>query len=156
MKRVYVIVSDRGGVKIGVSASPARRLVTLGQQQVGHFTLTYETEMRADSNAVEKLAHHLLADKKIRGEWFDVSAEDAQATIIKAIELIEGGDAPSRIPPKPKKRSEDATAADRMRRWRERKRAEGFIQVLLTIPESRKAEIERIAAEMRGDEPTTS
>lgn len=78
---IYVIGPDKpeGPVKIGYTADPPSRLVNL---QVGHSEkLVIHHLKEIDDERVwvmEKIIHKGIRYKKIRGEWFDISVEDAK------------------------------------------------------------------------------
>lgn len=83
---VYVIGFDEPGiVKIGSALSPGTRLTEL---QCGNpFELKLRSAVGLYEGSpvlVEFAAHKLLADRRIRGEWFHVDATDALRAIIKA------------------------------------------------------------------------
>ena len=86
---VYIIGPESGPVKVGQSASPdqralqlrshtSERLFVMGQYPVG----------KALALSVEHYAHWLLRDRHIGREWFDVTRDEAEAAIRKAL----GGD----------------------------------------------------------------
>jgi len=84
---LYVIGPDKGfPVKIGYAKNLAHRLKGI---QSSHWeTLTvherFYTNNKGEAIKLEKLAHKRLADRKIRGEWFSLFADDA----IKEIEEL--------------------------------------------------------------------
>lgn len=95
MSVLYVIKSEAGPVKIGISKEPDRRLATLVQGQPFGAELMH-VEAPPDgipARTIEAAAHSILASKRRRGEWFDVTpaeAEDAiRAAIREAIAQIE-------------------------------------------------------------------
>ncbi len=75
---IYVIGPENGPVKIGYTGDPPSRLVNL---QVGHNEKLMIHHLREiDSERVwvmEKLIHRGISYKKIRGEWYDISIQDA-------------------------------------------------------------------------------
>lgn len=93
---LYVIGPQDGPVKIGYTSDPHARLMNL---QTGHdqtLKIHYLREVDADKVAVmEKIVHRQLSYRKIRGEWFNVSAEDAQLQIDHA--MIRWGDEPNLV-----------------------------------------------------------
>jgi hypothetical protein len=75
---VYVIASGPHSVKIGFSVDPERRV---GQLQTGHerkLSLVYK-ELVTDFEGpmLEKRIHDANRHKGLRGEWFDLSHEEA-------------------------------------------------------------------------------
>lgn len=83
---VYVVGFEEPGiVKIGSAANPSTRLLEL---QCG---CPFELQVKAavsihdgDPILVEFAAHRLAKDAHIRGEWFELSVDEAIAVIIKA------------------------------------------------------------------------
>jgi hypothetical protein len=90
-RSLYVIGSDTGPQKIGVSANVARRLAVLQTHSPHALTAHHQAQPASDARLVERVAHALLAAKRLRGEWFDVSVEDAIAAIDQAIALVDSG-----------------------------------------------------------------
>lgn len=86
--KVYVIRSDVGPVKIGVSNDPDRRARALGASAPHVVSLVHSSEHKS-AFSVERLAHDLLASKRLNGEWFDVSVERAVWAIARAIEQVD-------------------------------------------------------------------
>lgn len=87
---VYVISAGPMAQKIGISAKATVRLTNL---QVAHhtdLTLTHMT-LVDDARSVERYAHALLATKRLRGEWFEVSPEEARSTVERARSAIQSG-----------------------------------------------------------------
>ena len=84
MKSVYVIAQERGPVKVGISDKPMFRLRSL---QTGHASRLDLKHSREADNAklVERLAHHALREKRLSGEWFDVTVDEAIAAIESAV-----------------------------------------------------------------------
>ena len=80
---LYVIgaVTD-GPVKLGISADPDRRVCQL---QTGHSQRlqVYHTEPVQPEKAhlFERLLHKCLRHRRIRGEWFNLSVEQAIADL---------------------------------------------------------------------------
>jgi len=88
---MYVIGTNNrpdGPVKLGISADPPRRV---GQLQTGHADRLqlFHSELVSDDKArlFERLLHKSLNHKRTRGEWFDVTVEqaiaDVQHTVIR-------------------------------------------------------------------------
>lgn len=90
---VYVIQSDAGPVKIGVSGDPEYRLRQLiGSQPFAAKIVHCVSEPSLPAYQIEAVAHSLLASFHRRGEWFDVTPEQAAEAIQSAIDLINEGD----------------------------------------------------------------
>jgi hypothetical protein len=76
---------------VGYSINPRKRLHEIRSNSgragltIGHQVTITDLPIRA----VERAAHLLLRDKKLRGEWFDVSLDEAIAAIHDAIKLVE-------------------------------------------------------------------
>jgi hypothetical protein len=85
---VYVIKSSPGPVKIGKAVDPSSRLKIL--QTGAPFRLSLEKVCRCDDEKsaykVEKSAQRVLRGKRLTGEWFDVSVDDAIAAIEEAVD----------------------------------------------------------------------
>lgn len=84
---VYVITSAEA-VKIGISNNGARRVsdlqIGVGAEELRvHKTWTLPNAKTA--RQVEKAAHTALKDKRIRGEWFAVSPDQAAACVAAII-----------------------------------------------------------------------
>lgn len=95
---VYVIGSDDGPMKIGIATDPQSRLVEI---QVGHpFKLKVLHSWRHEAAAkVELAAHKLLRGKRLQGEWFSVTQEEASAAVERAIKRKDREDAKSKEQP---------------------------------------------------------
>ena len=78
MKRVYLIKSSDGPVKIGISNDPHSRLILLQNGHAEKLELICQTELLGIYAArnVEKSAHNMFSDKRLHGEWFDLTTED--------------------------------------------------------------------------------
>jgi len=88
---VYVICPPEGRpVKIGKTASCLK--YRLSDLQMGNWTqISYGAAVgiyEASIDGVEKVAHQLAAKKfkRLRGEWFDASAEEALEVVLEAAE----------------------------------------------------------------------
>lgn len=85
-RRLYVISSSLGLVKVGASASPAGRTIDLQYQRNDKLSLVWESEPLENSNiTIEKYAHKLLKEYRQKGEWFSCSIELAISAANKAI-----------------------------------------------------------------------
>lgn len=86
---LYVIKSEHGPVKVGISNNPARRLASLQAGSPAKLALAH-VESISDLSAltVERAAHDLLRAVHSHGEWFDADAADAVAAIREAITTL--------------------------------------------------------------------
>lgn len=77
MSYIYVIGTENQ-VKIGFSKTPEKRLKQLQTGNMNKLQLFYKEEVQ-DSKVriIEHLIHRDLKDKKTRGEWFNISPQDA-------------------------------------------------------------------------------
>ena len=83
---IYIIGFDEPGVvKIGSAQSPMIRLSELQCGNPFELRLRYVVSIYEGSPVLVEFATHRLAKThNIRGEWFDLSAEDALAVVIKS------------------------------------------------------------------------
>ncbi len=91
MSFLYVIAHDiNGPVKLGLSISPTKRLKQL---QTGSATVLslFHTEEIEDSKVkiAEKALHKTLSHIRLKGEWFNMTVDDAIAEV-SHIRMIEG------------------------------------------------------------------
>jgi len=86
---VYVIQSEYGPIKIGVSRHPPSRLYGITQGQPYSAKVVHSvSDPEIPATAIERAAHGLLSRQRRRGEWFDVTPEQAIEAIASAIDLI--------------------------------------------------------------------
>lgn len=88
-QRVYVMESEIGLVKLGISENPEARCRTIQGTTGIRLKLAHSGDGRIDAKAVEFAAHALLKEKRRTGEWFDVTAAEAIEAIKTAEETIE-------------------------------------------------------------------
>lgn len=76
---IYVVsLSEMGPVKIGYSASPERRLKQLQTGQASKLSLNYTEAISGDRvRMMEKILHETNRHRRISGEWYDLTVEDA-------------------------------------------------------------------------------
>lgn len=94
---VYVMGNPRGPQKIGIAKNPAARLWAV--QSGNHSTISLSFTERLERQAaakVESHAHWLLRDRRLSGEWFNVTPEKAAEAVRTAIEAVSRGDAEGR------------------------------------------------------------
>lgn len=95
----YVIGPNTGPQKIGIAVAPDLRAESLqpGNPQRLRVALELDTgEHHAAS--VEVRAHWILRDRRLAGEWFDVTAEEACAALNQALTDVKNGLAPDQRP----------------------------------------------------------
>lgn len=93
---VYVVDDETGGCKIGVSAAPYRRLADLQRERDAKLRLIAVCQCPTGRAwTVERQAHRLLADRRLSGEWFDVSAGQAIEAVSRALAMVEAGPLPA-------------------------------------------------------------
>ncbi len=87
--KVYVFEASDGTVKVGHSRAPERRVTQVSREKL---RLAYVSELLVEAERVERLAHRLLAmaGKRLRGEWFSVSAHEAIEAIDRSLRICEG------------------------------------------------------------------
>lgn len=82
---VYVIGAYQQSVKVGLSECPESRLADLQTSNPAKLRLHFKAEVSPDRvRFVEMQAHKALSDKRLNGEWFDCSPDEAERAI-KAI-----------------------------------------------------------------------
>ena len=68
---IYVISSEMGPVKIGLSSDVRNRLKVLQTSFPYTLSISFQERIiRSSAEFVEKKAHATLADRRMRGEWF--------------------------------------------------------------------------------------
>lgn len=85
----FVYVISGRYQKIGHSRNPKGRLAGFKTASPYPLTLSFELECYMAERA-ERLAHQQLAHKRLAGEWFDVSAEDAILAVKDAVANVQG------------------------------------------------------------------
>ena len=91
MSFLYIIAaSPEGPVKLGFSADPQKRLKQLqtGSAQVLALHHTEEVD-DARVKIAERALHRLLGHKRLKGEWFTVTVEEAVFEVMH-IRMCEG------------------------------------------------------------------
>lgn len=89
---LYVIGSDAGPQKIGIASNVKSRLG--GLQTSNHLRLAIASKEPIEpenARLAEARAHSLLANRRLAGEWFSVSPEDAAAAVRQAIADVRNG-----------------------------------------------------------------
>jgi len=86
---VYVATAGPGVVKIGMSATPALRLVDLQSANGEKLSLAYVGRVSGKpARDVERAAHILLEKDRQRGEWFHTLENDAVEAVEQAARLV--------------------------------------------------------------------
>lgn len=89
---IYIIGPSDGPQKIGKAADPQSRLQLF--QTGNHLALSISATFavtRDEVTAIERYAHCLLSEYRVRGEWFNVSPTEAANAIQRAIEDVRSG-----------------------------------------------------------------
>jgi hypothetical protein len=95
---LYVIGGDSGPLKIGYSGNPKARVRDLNISSPVQLEIKHTREVAGlTCKFTEKYAHALLASRWVKGEWFDVTPDQA----IAAIRLADEGVSAGRLPPGP-------------------------------------------------------
>lgn len=81
---IYVIATNDGLCKIGVSRNPEARLASLQTGCPYHLHIVYVCVVKDQAYEVEGLAHTLLRGRKIGGEWFECSEGEAIEAVNKS------------------------------------------------------------------------
>lgn len=80
---VYVIEAEGlGRCKVGIAIRPDRRLSVLRHWSPVRLVLI-EALQFDDPGKIERAVHRRLRDKRLWGEWFEVSAAEALAAIME-------------------------------------------------------------------------
>lgn len=84
---VYVIGKEtEGPIKIGFSANPAKRLKQLQTAQHEELRLFYFQSVPKDIvKMMEQAIHATNRHKKVKGEWFNLTVDDAIVEVRHAI-----------------------------------------------------------------------
>ena len=84
---IYIISTDRGVVKIGISHNPVERLTNLQTASPFPLRLVYAA-VHSDAARLEAVVHHNLRSRRAYGEWFSVTEPVARDAIAKAAAQI--------------------------------------------------------------------
>lgn len=83
---IYVIGNSENRQKIGFTKNPQRRLKTLQTGNPDKLYLHHCVEIPDEKTRVmEKKIHSEIGYKRITGEWFNISAEDAKLVLDHAV-----------------------------------------------------------------------
>lgn len=87
--KVYLIEAPVSGqIKIGISDVPFRRVAFLQTEWREQLFLRHEHDAGSSSEArrIERCAHIILSDRRVKGEWFNVSLDEAMGALAEAID----------------------------------------------------------------------
>jgi hypothetical protein len=112
---VYLVTGDGGLVKVGVSADPHQRLLTLQTGFPGELLLSDVWHCGELARTVERLVHADLAPWRVSGEWFRVDRSTAELSIERARRMA----GPLAFPHRHQRRDGSATAYARAARFRD-------------------------------------
>ncbi|MBT7349619.1 GIY-YIG nuclease family protein [candidate division WWE3 bacterium] len=73
---LYVILSGNGLYKIGKSQNPKTRFNQINSGSPVECYFIFQKEYDENSKNLEKEYHDMFANKRIRGEWFDLDEKD--------------------------------------------------------------------------------
>lgn len=83
---LYVIGNNSNKQKIGFSKDVARRLKTLQTGNSEELLLHYYVPIPENKvRILEKKIHHELSYKRLKGEWFNITAEEAKSFLDFAV-----------------------------------------------------------------------
>lgn len=97
MKRVYVLESESGLVKIGVSCEFDRRKRTIETQSGFNMKNYFHTDWVSNYSQIEKASHDAFRCSRVLGEWFTVPFSEAVGTV-KNICAEMGASIPKKMP----------------------------------------------------------
>lgn len=80
-KSIYIMKSNDGKVKIGVSKCPNKRKKNLESLLNIQILEKYETELCSNSYQIESIMHKYFSDYRIYGEWFSCEYEVAVSVL---------------------------------------------------------------------------
>ena len=91
---VYVVGSATGPQKIGIAGNVERRLRSVQTGSHVPIVLAFSAETEGDGIAeqVENYAHWILREKRLHGEWFDVTPSEAKAAVSNAAAAVAKGE----------------------------------------------------------------
>lgn len=84
---IYVIGSKTGPNKIGISNDVAKRLIYIRSASGQPHCIMHQRAVPADlAKKIERRAHWLGLDKRLNGEWFGLTSDEAAAIVDRAVE----------------------------------------------------------------------
>ena len=94
---VYVIGAPDGPVKVGVTNDVESRRSVLQVASLTALEISLSVPLsRREAFAVERHAHWLLKDQRVRGEWFRVASADAVKAVQAARHAVARGEGHSK------------------------------------------------------------
>lgn len=69
-KSIYIMQSEYGDVKIGISKNVDKRRKTIESNRMAKITNCYKTKPCSNAHEIETAMHRYFSDKRIYGEWF--------------------------------------------------------------------------------------
>ena len=88
-RHIYVIASEAGPVKIGIATDVPTRLSALKTGSPWPLSLAAAVEVEGSSaERLERSSHEALADRRMTGEWFNCSAEEAIKAVRNAADSL--------------------------------------------------------------------
>lgn len=85
---IYVIGASKGALKIGVATDPQARLKGLQDGNPLFLSIKYTANFNeVEAFIVEGATHEILADRRARGEWFNISLRQAVTAIQQALKV---------------------------------------------------------------------
>ena len=81
---VYAIGPENGPVKIGFTNNLKKRLkaIQTGNSEKIEVFYSEQFDSKKDMMEAERILHHTLSHRRLKGEWFDISPEDAKLELI--------------------------------------------------------------------------
>lgn len=87
-KKIYVISSAAGVIKIGVSCDPESRLKQLQIANNEDLSLEYQTAFCDNADEIEKICHVTLSRDHVNGEWFSCDKNYAISTLKETFSTV--------------------------------------------------------------------
>lgn len=86
VRKIYVMGEPSNGImKVGITYDTAQRLRNIRYSYPANVELLWEQEVGKIARSVEAAAHRTLAERRIIGEWFRVTLDEAILAIECAI-----------------------------------------------------------------------
>lgn len=90
---VYVLGAVDSPQKIGISRDPYRRAGEFKTGSHQELVVSFKTPLlRSEAYEVERLVHHRLSERRVRGEWFDVTPEEAAREVEEGVAAYHRGE----------------------------------------------------------------
>lgn len=80
---MQTIANDIPVYKIGISASPKTRLVSVSTGCPFPVKIVHMTELLSNAATIERILHHMLSEHHSNGEWYSCSLDDILSSITK-------------------------------------------------------------------------